>query len=69
MYYVKEKVTKCRRGKDGLIHCKVIETGRMIPVPYTPSRKVSAVEDAYYGGGYGTSNISLETFAKTYYKK
>jgi hypothetical protein len=69
MYYVKETKTIKRKIVPGVTEYRVVETGRMIAVPYTPSRKVSPVEDAYYGGGYGTSGISLETFAKTYYKQ
>ena len=69
MYYVKETKTISRKISKGVTEYRVVETGRLIPVPYTPSRKESAVESAYYGGGYGTSDISIETFAKTYFKQ
>lgn len=69
MHYVKETKTIKRKISPGVTEYRVVETGRLIPVPYVPRRPMSAAEDAYYGGGYGYSNISLETFAKTYYKE
>jgi hypothetical protein len=65
---VKETKTISKRGKDGKTHYRVVETGRMISVPYRSGRVESQAESAYYHGGYA-SEISFESYVRQYYKK
>ena len=67
MIQVPETKTICRRGPDGLLHCRVRETGRVVPHAVSHQRE-SAARSSYLHGGYATE-ISFERYVSEYYNK